>query len=461
MADLRQRGTLFSSFTLILAVVISGAMGSAFAQPDPREIPVPPIKTGEPELPGVDALPDRPELPDPLQRADGSRVADAADWPSRRAEIRRVLDYYAAGRTPPPPGNVVGHELKSELLLDGTVRYRLIRLTFGPSPSLGFDIATFQSAKATGPQPTIIFLSFDPTPGAALLPLLPRPPGQGKGVNALLPVEPNAAPSPARLADPAKSDPEKVAAKHRALLERGYALVAYNYQDTGEDTTLRQPDGSWAFRTTRYYPAYPRSDWGLLAGWAWGTSRVVDYLETQAFADKTKLILTGHSRLGKAVLVAGAFDERFSLVAPVGTGGGGTGVYRFSGEGRGGKEGLDEMMRKYPNWFSPHLHQFRGRPDRLPFDQHWFIALVAPRPFIALEGTDDPVSLANAVEQSFRGARPVYELLGVPQKLGVHYAKHGHEFAAEDWAALLDFADQQLSGKTVSRRFDQFAPTGK
>ncbi len=423
---------------------------------EPGEIPVPPIATATPPLPAVGELPDHPALPDPLLANDGTRLTSPAQWPARRAEIERTLAYYATGAMPPAPGNVSGRELKSATLLDGAVRYRLVHLSFGPDRKLGFDVAVFAPAAATAPCPTIVFLSFGPTPGGTPLPLLPHPPGQGKGVNALLPVDPAAPPPPAHTPDPAAGDPEKFAAAHRDVFRRGYALATYHYQDTGEDTTLRLADGSWAFRTTRYYPAYPNYDWGLLAGWAWGASRVVDFLETQPFVDKSKLVIAGHSRLGKATLVAGAFDPRFALVAPVGTGGGGTGVYRFSGEGRGGKEGLDEMMKKYPNWFSPHLHQFRGHADRLPFDQHWFIALVAPRPFIALEGTADPVSLASAVERSLRAAQPVYDLLGAPAKLGVHYAVHGHAFAPDDWAALLDFADQELLGKKVARSFHEF-----
>ena len=77
------------------------------------------------------------------------------------------------------------------------------------------------------------------------------------------------------------------------------------------------------------------------------------------------------------------------MVAPVASSGGGTPAYRYSGSvpDRGGKEGLTEMVRKYPNWFSPHLHQFWGQPDKLPFDEHWFIALVAPRPLICSRAT--------------------------------------------------------------------------
>ena len=263
---------------------------------------------------------------------------------------------------------------------------------------------------------------------------------------------------------PGTDEADQAAARFRAALDRGYACVIFNHNDCGEDTTLRNADGSWAFRTTRFYPAYPGYDWGLLGGWAWGASRIVDYLMTDPAIDQGKLIVSGVSRTGKAALVAGAFDDRIALTAPVVTGGGGIGAYRFSGEGRGGKEGLGEMMKKYPNWFSPHLHEFRGQTDKLPFDQHWFIALIAPRGFLALEGTTDPVSLPKAVRQSLLGGQPAFALLGVADHLGVNYGEHGHTFTPEDWIALMDFADARLRGVKTERRFDRFppdAPTAK
>jgi hypothetical protein len=243
-----------------------------------------------------------------------------------------------------------------------------------------------------------------------------------------------------------------------AALNHGFAYVTFNYTDCGEDTTLRNMDGSWAFRNTRFYPAYPGYDWGLLRGWAWGASRVVDYLETDAAIDKSKLIITGVSRTGKAALVAGAFDDRFAVVAPVASSGGGTPAYRFSGAGRGGKEGLTEMVRKYPNWFSSNLHQFWGQQDKLPFDEHWFIALAAPRAFIALEGTNDQNVVMNGVKQSFLAAQPAFAFLGVTDRLGVSWAERPHGMVQGDWDAMLSFADKHLLGKSVERRFDQFPP---
>ncbi len=421
---------------------------------DAAEIALPEIATAFPARPGPDDLPEVKGLPELLSGSEGRRVEDAAGWAARRREWRAVLEHYAVGHAPPAPERVESTVLETASVLDGAATFRLVRLRFGPEMALGFDVAVFTPADEGTPRPVVVFPNFDPTPGAVRLPLLPRPPGQGKGVNALLPVDPlPAATSVAPASDPRGPDPRTVAKRHETLLRQGYALVTYHYQDTGEDTTLRLADGSWAYRTTRFYPAYPGYDWGLLGAWAWGMSRVADYLCTQPFADRERLIVTGHSRLGKAALVAGALDERFALVAPCGTGGGGDGAYRFSGAGRGGKEGLDEMMKKYPGWFSPRLHAFRGQVERLPFDQHAFVALVAPRRFIALEATEDPVSLPSAVVAALHGARPVFELLGVTDRLAVSFEKHGHAFADSDWSALLDFADWQLRGLAPRRAF--------
>ena len=81
---------------------------------------------------------------------------------------------------------------------------------------------------------------------------------------------------------------QSLAGQHGDVFRRGYALVIFNANDCAEDTTLRNADGSWAFRNTRFFPAYPGYDWGILAGWAWGASRVADYLETDPAVDKTE-----------------------------------------------------------------------------------------------------------------------------------------------------------------------------
>jgi hypothetical protein len=394
----------------------------------PSSPPAPPLA-----LPDVKDLPDRPQMPDAMVMYDGTRVTTPAQWQQRREEMKQILEYYELGHSPPPPGNVTGHDIKSQIVLDGAVKYRLVHLSFGPDEKLGYDIAIFTPTSGDGPFPTIINPSFFGTPGA---PAAASAPTTRPGRNPF-------------------GGPVTVEAGARSFadqLSRGYAIVTYRYTQCGEDN----PN----FRNSSFYPAYPNYDWGVLAGWAWGLSRCVDYVETQPFADHTKIIALGHSRLGKLTMVATAFDDRISLGAPAGSSGAGTGAYRFCGPGRGGKEGVEDMTRKFGYYFVPRLKEFTGHMDKLPFEAYWYIALTAPRPWISIEGTDDQNCVPNAVRQSVLAAEPVYEFLGVsPDRVGVNYEKHRHMLTAADWTAALDFADQELRGIDHQRTFDTFPPT--
>jgi hypothetical protein len=437
-----------------------GTAADTSSGPDPREIPVPRIATPLGALPDVSELPARTKMPDVMVMNDGTRVTTRRQWEARRQEMRRILSYYAVGQMPPAPGNVKGREVHSELVLDGTVKYRLVRLTFGPKSQLGLDIGVFTPVKG-GPFPAVILQGGTP-PGGTVLPRMPQGPNQGRGENVLLlvgPVPPaggSPATSAAARGGRGSAEPPtaaSVASQRAEVLKRGYALVLFDPNDCAEDTTLRNMDGSWAFRNTRFFPAYPGYDWGVLAGWAWGASRVADYLEQDSSIDAKKLIITGASRNGKSSMIAAAFDDRL-MGAPVVTGGGGVGAYRVAGPR--GSETLDIMQKKYPNWFSPNLHQFWGQREKLPFDQHWFLALAAPRPFIALEGDTDRISLPEAVRQSILGAQPAYALFGAEDRIGVNFARHGHAFTQDDWTAMLDFFDKHLRGKSIDRTFDRF-----
>jgi hypothetical protein len=458
------------------------------ALPDPKEIPLPVIPSPLGAMPGVDKLPVRTEMPDIMTMNDGKKVKTAADWQKRRVEIRKILEYYAVGTAPPAPGNVKGKEMANELVLDDKYRYRLVHLTFGPEEKLSLDIGIFTPTSGSS-VPTLISPSGSP-PGATALPRLQQGANQGRNEDALLvtgpaapganrgplpdgagnaPVEgvggPPAAARPGASAGGAPRafggprTPEQIASTNQAI-KHGWAFVTFNNNDCGEDTTLRLADGSWAYRTTRFFPVYPKYDWGLLQAWAWGVSRIVDYLQTDPSIDKTKLVVTGTSRTGKSALVAGAFDERIAMVAPVASSGGGTPAYRFSGSvpDRGGKEGLTEMVRKYPNWFSSNLHQFWGQPDKLPFDEHWFIALCAPRPFIALEGLKDQNVNQYGVYKSYFAAKPIYDFLKVSDKEGIGFADRPHGMVQGDWDNLLAFGDKYLMGKSVEKTFDTFPP---
>jgi len=393
-------------------------------------------------FPAAADLPAQTNMPDPLVTADGKTITTPEQWLQHREAVKHILEHYALGHAPPPPGNVAGHELVSRMLADGQTSYRLVHLTFGPGEKLGFDISIFLPAETNGiqaPFPVIVQPSFSAISDS------PPPPA----TNAMAS---GATTAPAKKSPGLRTPntPEVAARQYAEALNRGYAIVTFYYQDCGQD--------GGDYRQTGFFPAYPDYDWADLRAWAWGMSRCVDYLETQTFADKTKLIALGHSRLGKTTLVAGAFDERFALCAPAGSGCAGTGAYRFNGKTRGGKEGLEDIVKNFPQWTIPGLADFSNRVERLPFDQHWLIDLVAPRLFIAADGLNDSAASVNALVQSYLAAKPVYALLGVPDHLGINYRPGPHRLAPEDWTAVLDFADQRLRSKPGQRVFDQLPP---
>ena len=189
--------SLFYVSTVLVATISIGLWADAvqarssnsIAGPDPREIPLPPIKTAMETLPGVNDLPVRTGMPDVMTMNSGQKVTTVKQWNLRREEMKKILEYYAIGQMPPPPGNVKGQEIKSELVLDGKVKYRLIHLTFGPERKLELNIGIFIPTDSKGPFPAIISQSGTP-PGATLLPRLPQGPNQGKGQDVLLVVGP-------------------------------------------------------------------------------------------------------------------------------------------------------------------------------------------------------------------------------------------------------------------------------
>jgi hypothetical protein len=407
---LAKHGCLF----LVLAAM-AGLAGCQSVKPDLTKYLMP-----------VNNLPVRPELPDVMGMLDGTKVTTPAQWRLRREEMKQILEFYELGHAPPPPGNVTGQVLQSRTVLNGAADFQLVHLKFGPEEKLGFDVAIFKPANGSATFPIIVNPSFSSTPGVTTA-------------------------APTRGPSLGSSDPEVAARGFSNLLSRGYAIATYRYTQCGADDAT--------FLTSTFFPAYPNNDWGVLASWAWGLSRCVDYLEMQSYVDTNKIIALGHSRLGKLTMVATAFDERISLGAPAGSSGAGTGAYRFCGPGRGGKEGFEDMTRKFPWYFVSRATNFTGQITKLPFDAHWFIALTAPRPWISIEGTDDQNCVPNAVKQSVLAARPVYQFLGVsPDRVGVNYDPHRHQLSAGDWTSALDFADQQLRGINHHRTFDTFPP---
>lgn len=220
-------------------------------------------------------------------------------------------------------------------------------------------------------------------------------------------------------------------------IARGYIVAKFNRVEFAKD--LHHED-----RTGGIYEMYPGLTFGAISAWAWGYSRAMDALETLPFVDTEKVTITGHSRGGKTVLLAGAVDERFAVVNPNGSGCGGGGCFRYRTEPRDGKRGnerLEEILRGVAYWFGPKLKEYIGRDHELPFDQHFLKACVAPRCLLETNGSDDTWANPKGAYLTYEAAKEVWELYGVPENIAYRLRKGDHAHLPSDFDALLAFIE--------------------
>ena len=130
---------------------------------------------------------------------------------------------------------------------------------------------------------------------------------------------------------------------------------------------------------------------GTIIAWAWGVSRLIDALEKDPDAgiDVKHLAVSGCSRLGKAALAIGAFDERIALTIPQESGSGGASLWRVGAQvnkqkGKQFVQGLGSAGSE-GKWMISSFKNYDGRENTLPFDQHMLVSMVAPRPLLIID----------------------------------------------------------------------------
>ncbi len=189
--------------------------------------------------------------------------------------------------------------------------------------------------------------------------------------------------------------------------------------------------------------------WGAVAAWGWLFSRVADVLETDDRIDQEGLIAWGHSRYGKAALVAAAWDRRIDAVIAHQSGTGGASLNR-----RKKGESVGAITRDYPHWFAARYAEMAGCEDESPVDQHDLLALIAPRPVFLGNARRDVWSDPNGAFRAAKAASAAYALYGSkgleqarldrfdPQADLSFWIRPGtHGIVKEDWPAFLDFLD--------------------
>jgi len=383
-------------------------------------------------------------LPDPLRLNDGERVTTPEIWWNRRRpEIVEAFNQDVLGRVPPRTPAVkweVVSAANEEINGVQVTTKKLVGHVDNSSyPLIAVDIQLTLTtpAKAKGPVPVMIEFGLSPEALEAIKKRLTE-------------------------AQRAALFPNGPTWRDEVLaMGWGYAiLIPTTVQaDNGEGLT----DGIIGLVNN----GQPRKldDWGALRAWAWGASRALDYLETDASVDAKQVGIEGLSRYGKAALVAMAYDPRFAIGFIGSSGAGGAKVLR-----RNFGEQIENLASTSEyHWMAGNFLKYAGplTVNDLPVDAHELIALCAPRPVFISSGSQQVEGgWVDAKGMFLAGveAGPVYQLLGkkglgtssfppiettlIDGDIGFRQHSGGHT-TGPNWPTFLTFASRYIRSAAV------------
>lgn len=409
---------------LLMTLAVTGAASSGDF-PDPAKLPL------------------KQDLPDPLVMFNGAKVTSKEQWQKdRRPELKKLYEHYMFGHAPAAPrvnGNVERTDTKA---LNGKATLKEITLTFAGIDGPKIRVLLVVPNKRNGPAPVFVGINFAGNHAALDDPKIQLNPnwipGNYKGVKD-------------NKATDASRGSQKEVWNIEDAIDRGYAVALFYAGDIDADRKdVREG----------IQKHFPNADWSTIHAWAWGFSRVIDYLVTLPEIDASRIIVVGHSRMGKTALLAGAFDERIALVIPHQAGCGGSAPSRAIGNK--GAESVERINTSFSHWFNQRFKEFNKEPERLPFDQHCLIAMCAPRPVLLSNAVEDKWANPDGQFQLLVAADPVYKLLGskgiasktmpevgklMDSPLGYYIRDGKHSMTREDWRVFLDFADRNLKAR--------------
>lgn len=360
------------------------------------------------------------ELPDPLQFDDGREVRNARQWEKkRRPQVLEVFAQEMYGHMPARPEGLHFSTISEETVYAGLGLRKVVRIYLDADQTHWFDVLIHLPKDAAGPVPMFVGLNF-------------------KGNDATL------------------DERADFRWPYELVLKAGMG-VATAWRDSiepdGKDSKLAEAEGVCRDGGVRSW--YNKDgDWGAISAWAWGLSRIVDYLETDEAYDTDRLAVIGHSRLGKTALWAGANDLRFDMVISNDSGCCGAAISR-----RKFGETFAVIDTSFPHWFTREFDKYKGREETFPADQHWLIALAAPRPVYVASATEDLWADPKGEWLAAKAAEPVYALFGMQglddgmpapdvsdgdSRVGYHIRTGKHNILAFDWQQYISFMNRHL-----------------
>ena len=309
------------------------------------------------------------ELEDPLVFFDGRRVTKGS-WPERRRELLDFFEREVYGRLPPKPAEMLFDITDEKMSDDRFATMRRCRQYFSKDrsgPSIDWFVVT--PRHANGPVPVFIHLNY-------------------AGLDKIEAKKTNHFDLPWDM-----------------LVANGYAFMSAHYTQITGDGAKRGGFFNGVCELWGKRDFAKMDNTGSLMIWAWGLMRGLDLAEKLPEIDATRNVVIGSSRLGKAALLAVAYDERFKVCIPNQTGAVGVQLMK-----RDYGETLKGQRLSVPHWYCRNVWKYAENPKYQPFDQHLLLACVAPRALL-LECYHKKWFDPKGEWMAAKAASPVWEML--------------------------------------------------
>lgn len=413
-----------------------------------------------------DSFPDRIQeenvreyvLPDPFECFDGRTISSGEEWLSlRRPELLKFYQDKLYGVIPPGPDQLelnLIKETETSLFAGAVRREYLIQCKQDDGRSFSFKCMLYLPAKAEKTFSVIIAPNFYGNHTVSDEPDIPVD-------DHWLPYQWRERFLTMDMRETYRCDPDGPDRAWQTgcaeALRRGYGVVTFCYE-------ALMPDNGYFFDRSIYqlfckeldYMSEKRN-YGSISAWAWGISRVIDSLLKMPETAESKIIVMGHSRLGKTALWAGVNDERIALTISNDSGCCGAKLFH-----RNFGENLRLIAYWRPYWLSLGAQEYCEREEELPVDQHELIGMIAPRLVYIASASDDPGADPKGEFLAAWHAGKIYSLFGLdglqcPEELppcgtvlhagsiAYHLRKGEHGITEEDWKHYLDYADKMLA----------------
>ena len=335
-------------------------------------------------------------LPDPFKKLDGTEMTMKSEWHCRREEILQTAEKNALGTKPPKPQTVTGTVTSTKITINVT--------NGGKSSSFSVTVTLPTSGKA--PYPAIIEYTGVPLDMGT-------------------------------------------------INSEGVAMINYNPYDVGAEGNGHGTNQSGAF-----YSVYSGGSGatGLLAAWAWGTSRIIDVIAESdgTILNANAIAVTGCSRFGKGSFIAGVLDERIALTMPIESGTDGVPIWRGIAKAEKGANGNppQSMSSAYGEqpWYADASNAMDSDPTKAPLDTHELVAMVAPRGLFIMENPWIGELASKYGHVATLGGLEVYKALGAGDNVtywsDVPTTEGGHCSARPEWVTPLKNNIERFLKKT-------------